>query len=142
TTQFVDLARETYTNSVNPDVSLERQLYGRDEPNDVIRMASFNPQFDPQSPYYISDRTTYDGQDDMIVKNALNQSYDIKVSGANDRVDYYVSAGYFDQEGLMYGNNLTRMTGDINLNVKVTNWAKIGVNYKYPSQSSALNVAN
>src|SRR5690606_3040957 len=106
TTQFVDLAREMYTNSVNPDVSLERQLYGRDEPNDVIRMVSFNPQFDPQSPYYISDRTTYDWQDDMIVKNALNQSYDIKVSGANDRVDYYVSAGYFDQEGLIYGNNL------------------------------------
>lgn len=142
TTQFVDLAREMYTNSVNPDVSLERQLYGRDEPNDVIRMVSFNPQFDPQSPYYISDRTTYDWQDDMIVKNALNQSYDIKVSGANDRVDYYVSAGYFDQEGLIYGNNLTRMTGAINLNVKVTNWAKIGVNYKYTSQSSDLNVAN
>lgn len=141
TTQFVDIAREMYDNSVNPDIDINRLLYGRGEPNDAIRLTSFSPQFDPESPYYISDRTTYDWQDEMVKRNALNQSYDLKVSGATDRVDYYVSAGYFDQEGLIYGNRLKRLTGAINLNVKVTDWMKIGVNYKYTNQTTTNNVA-
>jgi TonB-linked SusC/RagA family outer membrane protein len=142
TTEFVSLSQEMYGNTANPDITAERNLYGRNEPNDAIRLTTYNPQFDPQSPYYISDRTTYDWQDEMLRRNALNQTYDVKVSGATDRVDYYVSAGLFDQEGVIYGNNLKRLTGAINLNIKVTDWAKIGVNYKYTRQESTNNRAD
>ncbi len=136
TSQFVDLTREMYTNSTNPDVTLETNLYGRQEPNDAVRLTSYNPQFDPQSPYYIGNTTTYDWQDELVNRNAMNQTYDVKVSGANDRVDYYLSAGLLDQEGLINRNNFRRYTGAINLNVRVTNWLKVGVNYKYTSQLS------
>lgn len=136
TEQYVQFVQEMYQNNRNPDVSIERNLYGRDEPNDAVRLTSFNPQFDPQSPYYISDRTTYKWQDELVEQNAFNQNHSLRVSGATDRVDYYVSGGYFDQDGAINGNNLKRLTGAINVNVKATDWAKIGVNYKYTNQRS------
>ena len=139
TQQFVDISQEMYANNLNPDITIENQLYGRNEPTDATRLIAFSPQFDPQSPYYISDRTTYDWQDDLVRQNAVNQAYDVKVSGGNDRVDYYVSAGLFNQEGMMLGNELTRYTGAVNINTNVTDWLKIGVNYKYTHQESLFN---
>ncbi|MEK6480253.1 TonB-dependent receptor [Catalinimonas sp. 4WD22] len=139
TQQFVDLAQEMYENNLNPDITIENQLYGRDEPSDATRLIAFNPQFDPESPYYISDRTTYDWQDELVKKNAINQSYDMKVSGATENVDYYISGGFFNQEGMLLGNELTRYTGAINVNTNITNWLKVGVNYKYTHQESELN---
>ncbi|MBB5283803.1 TonB-linked SusC/RagA family outer membrane protein [Rhabdobacter roseus] len=136
TPQFVDLTREMFTNSTNPDVSVERNLYGRQEPNDAVRLTSFSPQFDPESPYFLGNSPTYNWQDALVNRNAPNQTYDVKVSGANDRVDYYISAGLMEQEGLVNRNNFRRYTGAINLNVKVTDWLKVGVNYKYTSQLS------
>jgi TonB-dependent starch-binding outer membrane protein SusC len=139
TQQFVDLAQEMYANNANPDITIENQLYGRNEPSDETRLIAFSPQFDPESPYYISDRTTYDWQDELVRNNAINQSYDVKVSGATDAINYYISAGLFNQEGMMLGNDLTRYTGAVNLNANITNWLKIGVNYKYTHQESLLN---
>lgn len=137
TEQYIQLSREMYMNSLNPDIQIERNLYGRHEPNDMVRLTNFNPQFDPESPYYISDRTTYNWQDELVDQNAFNQNHSVRVSGATNRVDYYVSAGYFDQHGGINSNKLTRYTGAINLNVKATDWAKVGVNYKYTSQFSS-----
>ena len=139
TQQFVDLSHEMYNNSNNPDVNIEEDLYGRLEPSDANRLTSFNPQFDPQSPYYISDRTTYDWQDELVNKNAFQQDYDVKVSGATDRLDYYISGGMSDRLGVMYGDEMRRYTGAINVNVDVTDWARLGVNYKYTHQRSLLN---
>ena len=136
TDQYVSLVNEMYENSLNPDVGIERNLYGREEAQEFVKLTSYNPQFDPQSPYYISDRTTYNWQDELVDKNALNQNYSLRVSGATSRVDYYVSGGYFDQYGGINQNRLKRYTGAINLNVKATDWAKVGVNYKYTNQTS------
>ena len=139
TEEYVQLTREMYTNSTDPDRNLEEDLYGRNEAEDAVRLSNFNPQFDPESPYFISDPTTYDWQNEITRRNALDQAYDIKVSGANDRLDYYVSAGLFDQQGVIYNNDIRRYTGAANINVNVTDWLKLGVNYKYTNQSSTLN---
>src|SRR5690554_6621 len=139
TTQYIDIAREMYANNLNPDVSIEQNLYGRNDPSQAIRFTSFSPQFDPESPYYINNPTTYNWQDELVRSNALNQSYDLKVSGANDRIDYYVSAGYLDQEGTLLGNDYKRYTAAVNLNVQVKTWWKVGINYKYTRQEADLN---
>ena len=139
TQQYVDLVQEMYANNANPDVTVENQVYGRDQPDDATRLISFSPQFDPESPYHINDRTTYNWQDDLVKRNAINQAYDVKVSGATDNINYYVSSGFFNQEGTLLGNELTRYTGAVNLNADVTDWLKIGVNYKYTHQESELN---
>lgn len=141
TQQYVDLVHDMFANNLNPDITIEEELYGRDKA-DVDRLISFNPQFDTESPFYISDRTTYNWQDELVNKNAINQAYDVKVSGATDRVNYYVSGGYFEQEGSMYGSNLKRYTGAVNLDTDVADWLKLGINYKYTRQESLIGAGD
>src|SRR5690606_37274111 len=91
------------------------------------------------SPFYISDRRTYNWQDELMNSNAINQAYDVKISGATERVNYYVSAGYFNQEGIAKGADLTRYTASLNLSSDITDWLEVGVLYKYSYQGSEMN---
>ncbi|MDR1671498.1 MAG: TonB-dependent receptor [Alistipes sp.] len=43
-------------------------------------------------------------QKELFNRNAPIQNHQLSVSGANDNVNYYVSAGYFQQEGIIGGN--------------------------------------
>jgi TonB-dependent starch-binding outer membrane protein SusC len=139
TQQYVDLTTEMFTNNLNPDITIEDELYGGDQDSDINRLTNRSPQFNSASPFYISDRTTYDWQDDMVVSNALAQTYDMKVSGASNGVDYYLSGSYLDQENFFKGNNLTRYTAALNVNSKINDWIKVGINYKYTYQLSDMS---
>ena len=139
TQQYVNIVEEMYGNNENPDVTIDQLVYGRDEPGDATRLTAFSPQFDPTSPFYISDRTTYNWQDELVRRNAINQAYDLSVSGGTEDIDYYVSGGFFNQQGTLLGNELKRYTGSVNLNANVTDWLKLGINYKYTQQNSELN---
>ena len=139
TQQYIDLTNEMFANNLNPDITIEDELYGRNEASDGNRLVNRSPQFDPQSPFFISDPTTYDWQEDLVKRGAYSETYDAKVSGATDNVDYYVSGGYLDQKQVLVGNNLERYTAAINVNADVSKWLKVGVNYKHTSQISELN---
>ncbi|MDL5513049.1 TonB-dependent receptor [Arenibacter sp. M-2] len=134
TQQYKDLVQEMYANNRNPNITIENQLYGRDAANDVTRRISFSPQFDPESPYYISDNTTYDWQDDLVKRNAITESYSVKVSGANENTDYYLGIGYDNIESNLRGNELRTYRASFNINSKIKNWLKVGLNYKYAYQ--------
>lgn len=142
TQQYVDLTHEMYLNSTDPSVDINEDLYGRNQATDAARLTNFSPQFDPESPYYIGDPTTYDWQNIMSRENALSQSANISVSGANDWLNYYISGGIEDREGMTIGRGLTRYSGAVNLNVDATEWMRIGVNYKHTNQESARDGAN
>ena len=55
-----------------------------------------------------------DWQDLVFNDNAPIQQHDVSVSGASEKVNYYLSLGYFDQEGIVGGNygqsNYDRLT--------------------------------
>lgn len=140
TPEMVRLSREIYTNSVDPNVSLERNFYGRDEANDLARSNNFTPQLDPQSPYYIGEPTMFvDWQDAIRKNNAVNQSHSIQVSGAGESANYFVSVGYTEQQSVVIGNDLERYTLALNVNTDVNKFIKAGVNYKLSYQESGNN---
>lgn len=56
------------------------------------------------------------------------REFDLSVSGGNDRTRYYLSGGYYDQEGLMYNSAFKRYTLRSNIETKVNDWLKIGIN--------------
>jgi TonB-linked SusC/RagA family outer membrane protein len=71
---------------------------------------------------------------DIYFKNyASHQSHSLSVSGANEKVDYYLSAGWYNEQGLLrYGNeNFNRYNFNGKINVKATAWAKLSVLFKY-----------
>lgn len=56
------------------------------------------------------------------------QSYDLSISGANERTNYYVSAGFYDQDGIAQNSTFTRYNVRTNLETKANDWLKIGTN--------------
>jgi TonB-linked SusC/RagA family outer membrane protein len=63
-----------------------------------------------------------------IFHKAPEQSHQISVSGAKNGVDYYVSGGYFKQDGTVVGSNFNRYSFRANVNAQVKDWFKIGNN--------------
>ena len=63
---------------------------------------------------------------DAIFRTAAEESHDVSVSGANDKSDYYISAGYFRQDGTVLGYNFDRYTLRSVVNSQATNWLKLG----------------
>jgi TonB-dependent starch-binding outer membrane protein SusC len=135
--EYIKLSREIYTNSLDPNVSIESNLYGRDETNAGELLNNFSPQFDPESQYYFGENpATYNWQNEVRQKNALNQNYNIKLSGASESTDYYVSVGYTEQQSVIKGDDLERYNLAINLNTKVNKFIRAGLTYKITYQVS------
>lgn len=93
----------------------------------------------PQENAIVNNPDTYfgkantDWQDLITNKNALWTQYSFNVNGGSDRVNYMMSAGISDQEGVMIENDFKRYTFSTNLDANVTNSFKVGgsVNYNY-----------
>jgi TonB-linked SusC/RagA family outer membrane protein len=66
---------------------------------------------------------------DMVFNdNAPLQSYELSINGATDKTNYFVSGGYYDQEGIAVGSTFKRYNFRANIEAKAKNWLKIGTN--------------
>ncbi|WP_202552378.1 SusC/RagA family TonB-linked outer membrane protein [Ginsengibacter hankyongi] len=74
-----------------------------------------------------------DWYDIFFKKFATHQSHSLSVSGSNEKVDYYLSAGLYNDQGLLrYGHeSFDRYNFNGKINVKATSWAKVSVLFKY-----------
>jgi TonB-dependent starch-binding outer membrane protein SusC len=68
---------------------------------------------------------SYDWQDQAFQKAKYNQ-VDFQVSGGSDQTKFFGSLQYLDQDGIIVGNNLNRITGRLNLDHKANDWLNIG----------------
>ena len=82
---------------------------------------------------------TFDWLKWIIRENAPTWKADLSISGRTEKLDYYISLGTFDQQGNEYYSYLTRYNLRSNMNVKVTDWLKMGTNItlSYQQQSEA-----
>ena len=65
---------------------------------------------------------------DLVFHTAPVQSHQLSASGATDLVKYYVSAGYFNQDGIIDKSGYERLTLKLNNEYKITNKVKLGNN--------------
>ncbi|MBO8472714.1 MAG: TonB-dependent receptor [Bacteroidetes bacterium] len=63
-------------------------------------------------------------------------SADLNVSGASDKTDYFVSASAFSQDGTLRYSNMWRMSLRSNVNVRATDWLKLGANLQFTYQEA------
>lgn len=77
--------------------------------------------------------TNTDWYDILFKKFSFRQKHDLNVSGSSEKIDYYLSAGWWDEGGLLrYGNeSYNRYNFDGKINAQATSWAKVGVLFKY-----------
>lgn len=71
---------------------------------------------------------------DQAFRSAPMSNYALSVSGGNEKTQYYTSFGYFDQQGVVIGTDYKRYSASVNLETKITDKLKFGVNLK-PSYS-------
>lgn len=82
--------------------------------------------------------TNNDWLDDLFRSGKI-ESYDLAVSGRSGNTNWYVSGGYFNQEGLIVGSDFERYIAKINLETKFSDKIKFGVNLS-PSVSKQNSV--
>lgn len=68
-----------------------------------------------------------DWRKEVIKESAAIQNYSLSLSGGNDVVKLFTSAGYFAQDGLIDNNKFTRTSLRVNTDTKVNKWLKVGV---------------
>lgn len=66
-----------------------------------------------------------------IQQYAPVQNYDLSVSGRTDKVNYYFSAGYINQKGVLANDNYNKPNITMKIENTVTPWLSYGVNGYY-----------
>ena len=78
--------------------------------------------------YNLLSRTDVNWLDKVFNDRAPLQSYELSVNRATDRLNYYVSGGFYDQDGIAQNSSFRRYNFRANAEVKASNWLKVGTN--------------
>lgn len=82
---------------------------------------------------YLAGRT-YDWGNDGF-RTGFSQDYNVSVAGASDNVNYYLSAGYLKNEGVVRGDDYHAFRANMKINGKITKWLEIGANVNFQDRS-------
>lgn len=78
--------------------------------------------------YPVLSKTDINWQDVVFNSSAMLQSYELSMSGADDTSSYYVSGGYYSQDGTAVGSTFERYSMRANFERKAADWLKLGSN--------------
>lgn len=78
--------------------------------------------------YNLLSRTDVNWLDEVFNDHAPLQSYELSVNRATDRLNYYVSGGFYDQAGIAQSSSFRRYSMRANAEVKASDWLKLGTN--------------
>lgn len=73
---------------------------------------------------------------DETFQNALTQNYQLSISNATDKMNYYLSAGYTGEEGIIKVAFFERFNFRSNVENQIRPWLKVGANISYSDYSS------
>ncbi|GIJ93683.1 SusC/RagA family TonB-linked outer membrane protein [Capnocytophaga stomatis] len=69
-------------------------------------------------------------------RTGFNRNYQVSVSDANERTNYYLSAGYTKDDGIIRSSFFERYNVRLNLENKTKKWLTLGANISYSDYSS------
>lgn len=72
-------------------------------------------------------------QNEIFSNNAPIQSHNLSINGGSDKSTYYVSFGYFNQDGIVLKDvsNYKRYNFTVNTTSKIKKWLTVGENFAY-----------
>ena len=93
-----------------------------------------NGKLNPNATLGYSDGEYYYQPDDWYNEayhNSFRQEYNLSFSNATDRLNFYASAGYLNQKGIVNNSDYQRYTGRTNIDYQVKKWLKIGTQLSF-----------
>ncbi len=107
--------------------------------NDMASLGEYSA-----SAYYADPSILGKGTDwqDEIFRTAIQHQHQISAQGGTEKVQYYVSGAYMDQEGTIIGSEFNRFSVRTNLDAQLKDWFKLGVNATFANTSDNLKLAD
>ncbi len=63
-----------------------------------------------------------------VTQFAPIQNYQLSISGATDKTNYYISGNYLNQTGIIVGDDYKKYSLKVKFENEITDWMKIGIN--------------
>lgn len=122
----MDAAKVTF----RTQVGLSQIAHGNWELMNTAERIAFEKEIglDSGQNYDILSKTDVNWMDVVFNDKALLQSYDLSVSRATEKMNYYVSGSFFDQDGIAQGSTFRRYNIRANADVRASKWLRIGTN--------------
>ena len=79
---------------------------------------------------------------DEVFRTAIQHQHQVSAQGGSEKVQYYVSGSYMNQEGTIIGSNFDRFSVRTNLDAQLKDWFKLGVNATYAVTHDNLKLAD
>lgn len=70
----------------------------------------------------------HESWEDALFRDASRTNATLNISGASDNMDYYLSAGFLNEDGIVRNSGYRRYNFRLNMNVAATSWLNAGVN--------------
>lgn len=112
-------------------------------------LVGMDGKINPNATLGYSDGTNYYTPDDWskhTVESQMRQEYNLSVTGGSDRINYYFSASYLEDNGVIENSGFNRISTRLNVDYQAKDWLKFGVNMgytnstsKYPGDQTATN---
>jgi len=77
-----------------------------------------------------------------IFDRATFTNHQVSFSGGKNNINYFISGGYVDQEGTVIGSSFERMNARVNINAKLKDWVKVGMNLTATRTNEQLTFSN
>ncbi len=68
---------------------------------------------------------------DLLTQDGFYQQHDLSIRGGSENTKYYISGGYFNQEGVIIASQFERMNSRIKLDQRINDRIDISVNLSY-----------
>jgi TonB-linked SusC/RagA family outer membrane protein len=79
---------------------------------------------------------------DAIFQTALQHQHQISAQGGSEKVQYYVSGSYMNQDGTIIGSNFERFSVRTNLDAQMKKWLKLGLSATFSDTDESLKLAD
>lgn len=73
--------------------------------------------------------------EDLSMRTGFNQDYTASLSGATEKVNYYLSLGYLKNEGVKRDDDYRAIRANMKVNAKVNKWLELGANVNFQDRS-------
>ena len=79
---------------------------------------------------------------DEIFRTAFQHQHQVSAQGGTEKVQYFVSGSYMNQEGTIIGSNFDRLSVRTNLDAQLKSWLKLGINATFANTNDDLKLAD
>ncbi len=79
---------------------------------------------------------------DAVFQTAMQHQHQVSAQGGTEKIQYYVSGSYMDQDGTVIGSNFNRYSFRANLDAQLKTWLKLGFSATYSATDENLKLAD